>query len=172
MAISGSFGTASSDRLSTCCDELKLIAPQACAIFNHSIIYGHRTPAQQFLLFEQGLSKCDGYTVLSDHNQDPSDALDFAPWHSQWGALFLGYKKDHLVKYDKIAKYYKLEGNSQQKRAKVMQWIYGMYCRIWQTYHVLGRQEGITFLWGGDWNQDGYSIDTKFLDIGHIGVVR
>lgn len=37
---------------------------------------GYRTPEEQLICFNKGLSACDGYKILSNHNYKPSRAVD------------------------------------------------------------------------------------------------
>ncbi len=34
------------------------------------------------------------------------------------------------------------------------------------------RRQGIVLRWGGDWNQDGFTTDNKFNDLGHFELIE
>ena len=68
--------------LSTCCPELQAIVKQVILILDFSVIYGYRDGAKQDELFEQGLSKKKGGE--SKHNEQPSEAVDLAPYPINW----------------------------------------------------------------------------------------
>ena len=89
------FGSASLKNLGTCQNDLQILAKEVVKTYDCACIFGHRTPEQQHKLFEQGrtqiggvwtvtspidiVTQCDGFEILSAHNQFPSHAMDLAP---------------------------------------------------------------------------------------------
>lgn len=76
------FGNASNQRLSTCRNELRIVAQEALKYADFSIVYGTRTETEQAILYQQGFSKVQ--YPNSKHNKNPSDAFDFVPYPVDW----------------------------------------------------------------------------------------
>lgn len=76
------FGNASNEKLSTCRNELRLVAQEALKLVDFSIMYGYRNEADQNAAFASGHSKKQ--FPNSKHNVNPSDAFDFAPYPLDW----------------------------------------------------------------------------------------
>lgn len=72
------FSKASQEKLSTCDPRLQQIMNRAIEIskIDFGIAEGFRSIERQKELFSQGLTKIDGVTQLSNHNYDPSKAVD------------------------------------------------------------------------------------------------
>ena len=68
----------SQERLNTCHSDLQLLASEVLSIHDCSVVYGHRTEADQNRLFDEGKSK--KRWPNSKHNSWPSNAMDLAPY--------------------------------------------------------------------------------------------
>lgn len=89
------FGKTSLKRLNTCHSDIRTVMHHAIEIMDFSVIEGHRTHARQAELYQQGRDK-DGNIVdktkvvtyalpgESNHNYDPSRAIDIVPWPTQY----------------------------------------------------------------------------------------
>ncbi len=92
------FGTRSLERLSTAHEDLQKVFNEVIKYFDCSIIFGHRTPAEQFELFKKGrefqhgqwvktgsvVNYLDGYDKKSKHNYSPSHAIDTWLYPIDW----------------------------------------------------------------------------------------
>lgn len=76
------FGTRSKRELLTCHEKLQKILNDAIAIYDFSILCGHRGKAAQNKAFENGFSKVK--FPDSEHNYTISRAIDIAPWPIDW----------------------------------------------------------------------------------------
>jgi len=92
--MSYKFSHRSLEKLSTCHEDLQLIAKESLigSPYDFGITYGYRSPDEQFELFKEGriyidfkwkikdrravVTYLDGYTKRSKHNYKPSDAFD------------------------------------------------------------------------------------------------
>jgi peptidoglycan L-alanyl-D-glutamate endopeptidase CwlK len=112
-------------------------------IFNITVLEGHRTAEQQRKNFISGASKVE----FSKHNEDPSEAVDIAPWPipEDWGSP----GPDHLYTEDEMkerAKFYYMAG----------------------VVHGVAFEQGVQIRWGGDWDNDKDFKDQKFDDLVHF----
>ena len=122
------FGKQSLDRLATCHPDLQKVMNEAIKHYDFTILYGYRTPNEQFELYKKGrtfqngkwvktgttVTNLDGKTKLSNHNYSPSTAIDIAPYPINW---------EDLAKFKELAEVVK-------KAAKTV---------------------GVDIVWGGDW---------------------
>jgi len=76
------FGTASAKQLSTCHQDLIDICHIVIETYDFSVLEGFRSNARQDELFRQGKSKLQ--TGESKHNNNPSLAVDIAPYPIDW----------------------------------------------------------------------------------------
>ncbi len=95
------FGKQSLDRLATCDERIQKVMNEAIKHIDFTILYGYRTPAEQFELFKQGrtlvgkewkvtgktVTNLDGKTKMSNHNSNPSKAIDIAPYPIDWNNI-------------------------------------------------------------------------------------
>ena len=96
-----SFGNTSKAKLATAHEDLQKIFNEAIKQFDFSVIFGHRTPEEQFELFKKGRSLnidgewiitdkskvvtyLDGYEKKSKHNYLPSHAVDVWLYPIDW----------------------------------------------------------------------------------------
>jgi peptidoglycan L-alanyl-D-glutamate endopeptidase CwlK len=77
-----SFGDKSKRILSTCDPRLQELAELVVESYDITVLEGFRTNARQDELFRQGKSKLQAGE--SKHNQDPSLAIDIAPYPIDW----------------------------------------------------------------------------------------
>lgn len=85
------FGKTSEARLATCHPDLQRLFREVVKWFDCTVLEGHRSVERQQDLYASGrtkpgpiLTKCDGVTVLSKHNREPSLAVDVAPYPVDW----------------------------------------------------------------------------------------
>lgn len=127
------FSQRSLSRLSTCEKDLQTIMNEVIKVYDFTVIYGHRTPEEQFNLFQQGrklvggkwvkvgstVTDKDGIKNKSKHNSYPSKAVDISPWPIDWTNI-AEFKKlgkivlqtsDKLYKEGKIKNKVKWGGN-------------------------------------------------------------
>ena len=95
------FGKQSLDRLATCDERIQKVMNEAIKHYDFTVLYGYRTPAEQFELFKQGrtlvgkewkvtgktVTNLDGKTKMSNHNSNPSKAIDIAPYPIDWNNI-------------------------------------------------------------------------------------
>ena len=95
------FGKQSLDRLATCDERIQKVMNEAIKHYDFTVLYGYRTPAEQFELFKQGrtlvgkewkvtgktVTQLDGKTKMSNHNSNPSKAIDIAPYPIDWNNI-------------------------------------------------------------------------------------
>ena len=95
------FGKLSLDRLATCDERIQKVMNEAIKHYDFTVLYGYRTPAEQFELFKQGrtltngvwkvtgktVTNLDGKTKMSNHNSNPSKAIDIAPFPIDWNNI-------------------------------------------------------------------------------------
>ncbi len=98
--------------LSTAHDDLQTLFNFIIEFVDCSVVFGHRTPDEQFDLWKKGRTKvngywevadkskvvtnCDGHDVKSDHNHFPSKAVDVVPYPEMYSdtnkiIYFAGY---------------------------------------------------------------------------------
>ena len=120
-----SFGTKSSDKLSSCDERLQRLFTKVVRTFDCSVLEGHRRRERQDMLYDMGQSKIR--YPNGAHNTTPSLGVDVVPYPIDW---------DNRERFILFAGY------------------------------VLGIAEemGIPILWGGDWDMDWDTKETKFFD--------
>jgi peptidoglycan L-alanyl-D-glutamate endopeptidase CwlK len=77
-----SFSTKSEDTLATCDHRLQQICDRVIKTYDFSVLEGYRSDERQEELYRQGKSKLRAGE--SKHNQDPSLAVDIAPYPIDW----------------------------------------------------------------------------------------
>jgi len=70
------------EHLGTCCDELQRVARRAIAIYDFTVLEGHRGKDAQDQAVAKGLSQVAWPN--GKHNKNPSDAMDVAPFPIDW----------------------------------------------------------------------------------------
>lgn len=97
------FSKRSKDNLSTADVQLQKLFNEVIKEIDCTVIYGHRTPEEQFELFKKGREKVDGWwtvvdkskvvtnldgtTKKSKHNYFPSKAVDVVPYPINWNDI-------------------------------------------------------------------------------------
>lgn len=95
-----SFSSKSLSILSTCDPDISVVLKEGIKVYNFSVLVGHRPPVEQFRIFKIGrelvrgkwivrdkgkiLTWLDGFEKISEHNVEPAEAVDFAPWPIDW----------------------------------------------------------------------------------------
>lgn len=94
------FSTRSKQRLATCDQRLQCVCNRVIEVFDFTVLHGHRSLAEQFALFREGrqlvdgewviedrskvITYCDGAMKKSNHNYEPSRAVDVVPYPINW----------------------------------------------------------------------------------------
>lgn len=135
-----SFGKSSRSKLDTCHLAIQDVLEEAIKHFDFTVLYGHRTPAEQAELYAIGRTKeldrkpvttKDGTNKLSMHNHSPSKAVDIAP--------------------------YPIDFNDTKRIRYLAGFIMG-----------IAAAKGIKLRWGGDWDMDTETKDNTFEDLLHF----
>lgn len=79
------FSKRSKDRLNTCHKDLKLIMNDLIKVMDVTILEGYRNEEKQNKAFSEGFSKLQ--YPNSKHNQNPSLAVDVAPYPIDWNNI-------------------------------------------------------------------------------------
>ena len=95
-----SFSTKSRQKLATCALPLQQLFNEVIKQLDCTVLYGFRSPEEQFELYKRGrelvngiwvitdkskvVTYRDGYRMLSAHNYQPSKAVDVAPYPIDW----------------------------------------------------------------------------------------
>ena len=93
------FSKQSLDKLSPCHEDLQKVMHEAIKHIDFIVLYGYRTPEEQFELYKKGrklvdgkwvkvgttVTNLDGKAKKSNHNYNPSRAVDIAPYPIDWG---------------------------------------------------------------------------------------
>lgn len=136
----------SKDRLSQCHRDLQVLFAAVLQGWDHTILTGHRTKAEQTGKYLAGQSKVQWPN--SKHNSLPSMAVDAAPWPipDQWGAA-------SSVEYEKF-RYFAF-------------YVLGVADILKETGLI-----GHAVRWGGDWDRDKDVSDQRFNDLVHFELVE
>lgn len=111
-----SYGKKSLERLSTAHPDLQRLFHEVIKEIDITIIYGHRSPEEQFELYKIGrelqgdkwvvvgkiVTNLDGFNKQSEHNFLPSNAVDTAPYPIDWSDISRFKKMGGVIK--RIAK--------------------------------------------------------------------
>ena len=108
-------------------------------VFDCSIIEGHRDKAEQNRLFDLGKSRV--MWPNSKHNEDPSLAVDAAPYYLD---------KPHI----------------RWNRESLYRWYY--FAGVVKGIAI---RMNIPIRWGGDWDMDTYVKDQRFNDLPHFELI-
>ncbi|MFW6242802.1 MAG: M15 family metallopeptidase [bacterium] len=84
------FSQKSAKKLATCHKDLVMLFSQVIKYYDFTVLHGHRTPQEQYELYQKGRDKegdivtyKDGYENKSKHNYKPSLAVDVITYHSE-----------------------------------------------------------------------------------------
>lgn len=149
------FSDISNERLSTAHKDLQTLFNEVIKYFDCTVIYGHRTPEEQFELFKKGrelvngewvitdkrlvVTHLDGYNRRSKHNECPALAVDVIPYPINW------------------------EDKSR------MDYFGGFVLGIATMLRKEGKIKS-DIRWGHDWDGDTEVSDTKFVDRPHFQI--
>ena len=149
------FSERSLKRLATCEDDLRILMLEAVKHIDITIIYGHRTPEEQFELFKKGrrisrgewliedrskiVTYKDGFKNRSKHNRYPSYAVDIAPYPIDW--------KDY------------------QRFTMLGAFIMGLAEKMYQYGEIKNR-----IVWGADWDSDWNIKEHSLIDYPHFQI--
>ena len=149
------FSETSLEKLSECHQDLQTLFKYVIEYFDCTIVFGHRTPEEQFELFKKGRKEIYGTWVIKDsskvvtfrdgmnkkskHNEYPSLAVDCAPYPTLYGEPdavrhFSGY-------------------------------VLGMADILYHLGHIENR-----IISGSDWDNDRDLKDQKFYDPLHFEI--
>lgn len=151
------FGKVSMARLLTCDKRLELIAKEAINHTDFSIICGYRDEETQNAHFKAGTSKV--IWPDSKHNKAPSLAVDIAPYHKRYGALFGGE-----AQLEKIIRETGVRASTAQSI------ILKEYYYLAGVFMTCAQNQGVKLRWGGDWDRDRDLFDQTFNDLGHFEI--
>ena len=150
------YGNTSQQKLDSCHPDLIVIFQEVVRIFDNAIVYGERTPGEQFELYKQGRSLIGGRWVIADkkkvvtykdgtisksnHNYSPSKAVDAVPYPINWKDTDRMYYFAGMV----IATAIRLKDEGKV------------------THNIR---------WGGDWDRDTEVDDQTFMDLAHFEII-
>jgi len=139
------FGTTSTLKLNTSHYRLQVLFEHIVKYYDCTILYGHRGEEAQNRLFSEKKSKVQWPD--SEHNSNPSRAVDVAPWPipENWGDLSRNDAPARDLEWKERVKFYEFAG----------------------IVKFVAKQMGIRVRWGGDWDGDGAYTDQSFDDLLH-----
>lgn len=142
------FGTASSERLSTCHEDIQLILNELITFYDFSVLEGHRSDERQLKLFHEGASTLDGVNKKSKHQSLPSMAVDIMPWKKGTNAF----------------------DDNEKERARFYMMM-GMVKAIASRLYKEGKiTHKVRF--GADWDGDDTFRDQSFDDLPHFELIK
>jgi len=129
--------------------DLQLIGTELLLEYDHSIICGHRTVAEQQRLYsmEPPRTQIDGITIKGKHNFNPSKAMDIVPYKKGYDP-FKPTEKNY-------ARFYFMMG--------IVRGIVNRLIRAKRITHDVR--------FGLDWNRNDIFTDQVFHDLPHIELV-
>jgi peptidoglycan LD-endopeptidase CwlK len=150
------YGAKSQALLNTAHPDLQTLFQEVVKEFDNTIIYGNRSQADQYMLWQIGRTQIngiwvvtepnkvvtykDGYLKMSMHNYMPSQAIDAVPYPVNWK------DKDRLFYFSGYVK--------------------GVAARLFEEGKILHK-----IRWGGDWDGDFQTMDETFSDLCHFEIV-
>ena len=142
-----SFSNKSLAKLRTCHPDIQEILKELIAMYDFSVLEGHRSTETQQKYFSEGKSKLDGISKKSKHQSMPSMAVDIMP-----------YKKDSNA----------FSGEELDSRRFYM--MMGMIKAITRRLLIQGKiTHNVRF--GLDWDSDDTFKDQSFHDLPHFELV-
>jgi len=129
------FGKRSKVQFETLSNYAQIVLHEAIKVYDFTILYGHRTPEEQFKLFKKGrilnslgkwvifnkkkvVTYCDGYNKVSDHNINPSPAFDIAPYPIDWKNIYRFYELAGIIKATAFSLNIRVQWGGDWKRLK------------------------------------------------------
>lgn len=144
------FGKRSSEKLSTCHEDLQKVLSLAISRSNldFGVTEGHRSLERQKQLFDEGKSKIDGVTQKGKHNYKPSLAADIYIYHPDLATR-------RKLAYDKVSLAY------------VAGLIDSCANELLESAQISHR-----IRWGANWDRDGIiDYDQSFDDYPHFELI-
>lgn len=135
----------SQQKLDTCHEDLILIIKESIktSLVDFGVSEGERSLKTQQEYFAQGLSRCDGVTNKSKHQNKPSLAVDIYAYYNgaaHWDDLHLAYLGGHII---------------------------ATADRLYREGRVTHKLR-----WGGNWDMDGVIVlDQRLKDLPHFELV-
>ena len=149
------YSLSSQEKLDSVHQDLVLIFQEVIKVFDNTILYGYRSPEEQFELFKKGRNNIaghwiitnkkevitfkDGYIAKSKHNFSPSLAIDATPYPIDWNDI----KRIHYFAV----------------------WVMATAERLKQEGKITNK-----ITWGGDWNRNTQVKDETFMDLCHFEI--
>lgn len=173
----------------SCSRDMQTVNFEAIKEYDYSALDGYRSTTKSFELFKKGrklihptldqrdpdsweivgniVTKVDGFKVRSKHNDNPSPALDCAPWPIDWDSDEIYYLQQLIKNGERPLKEIIAAVN---RLSQVRGRFYFMQGVIHATASRLYREGKIKHLirGGHDWDGDGDFTDQNFDDLGHI----
>lgn len=137
------YSAASRERLATCHVDLQTICNEVIKYTDHTVVQGFRNQAEQNEAFEAGHSTLKW--PRSKHNQQPSMAVDLAPYVPEINGL----------DWEDIKAFCVLAG-----------YVMAIADQLLEGGRITHR-----IRWGGDWDRDGRTVDQTFHDLPHFELI-
>lgn len=151
------YGESSRKKLGTCHQDLIVIFQNVVEEFDNTILYGMRTPTEQYNLFMKGRERqpdgtikivdrskvvtyLDGMSKKSNHNLNPSMAVDATP--------------------------YPIDFTDTKRQIYFAGKVMGIAQMLYNTGAISHKLK-----WGGDWNQNELLRDETFSDLLHFELI-
>jgi len=138
--MSYSYSRTGKERLETCHPDIQTIWTELIHWIDASVFCGHRGEADQNKAFLENKSKVK--YPNSKHNSKPSMAVDSGPY----------FVEIHNTDWNDKLAFARFAGRVDQ--------IADQLLKEGKITH--------TIIWGGDWDNDGRSVDQTFLDLPHF----
>jgi len=136
-----SFGRASRARLATLHPTLQMLMIESIKVMDFSITCGYRDEEAQNIAFEEGASTKQWPD--SKHNQEPSIAVDIAPW----------------------------DPNLRNGKGGIDWQNTDRFILLAGIVKGIAHMANVPIRWGGDWDSDEFIRDHSFIDMPHIELV-
>lgn len=140
------FSSKSVAKLHQCHPDLQILFSHVIKYFDCTVVHGHRTPDEQYKLYEKGRTKPgnivtykNGTTNPSRHNFIPSTAVDVVPYPIDW------------------------------KDTDRMRYFGGLVLGVAMMLKAYDAIEN-DIVWGGDWDSDRILTDQSFIDLPHFQI--
>ena len=148
------FGRQSKKRLETCHLDLQRVLHVVIEYYDFTVLVGYRSPERQKILYDAGRSKVQ----TSKHNENPSLAVDIAPWPIRWADFPYG-SLEQIQSIEDLRR-------DCEAWARDLGRFYFLAGRIM----TLAESQGVKLRWGGDWDGDGDFRDQTLQDLVHFEI--
>ena len=140
-----SFSKSSKENLATAHTDLQRIFNRVIKSFDCTVVEGHRGEKEQNLAYDN--NKTELIYPLSNHNSQPSMAVDVVPYHSR--AIF---------------------GRTERERQDMA--LFAGFVLATASAMFDCNEISMRLRWGGDWNRNNSTQDTNFLDAPHFELIE